>query len=208
MNSAGLDVYSRMRQAEFASLLPAAPPLTVPGFWLEENYISPEEERILLSQLDGGPWESDWKRRIQQYGYGYSGGHGGAPDWVRDFPEWLAALGQRVSRDAHFDGPAQNCVINEYIPPHGIAPHRDYPAFGPRIACISLGSDIVMDLLEPDSGSRVAIHVPPRSLWILSGEARSKWQHGIAPRLSDVIDGQRRSRSRRVSVTFRTLKHP
>jgi hypothetical protein len=41
-------------------------------------------------------------------------------------------------------------------------------------------------------------------LWIIAGEARSEWRHGIASRLTDVIDGERRPRARRISITFRT----
>jgi hypothetical protein len=54
----------------------------------------------------------------------------------------------------------------------------------------------------------VSVHVPARSLWVIAGEARWEWQHGIAARLSDVIDGERRQRERRVSITFRTAKNP
>ena len=99
-------------------------------------------------------------------------------------------------------------MINEYLPPLGIGPHRDYGAFGEKIGCVSLGCAIVMDFTNPKTAQRVSVHVPARSLWIISGEARWDWQHGIAARLSDVIEGERRRRGRRVSVTFRTAKNP
>ena len=175
---------------------------TVPGFLLELDYVMPDEERELIAQVDAQPWQSDFRRRIQQYGLGYSSG-GPAPVWLRDFPSWLMPLAERVSRDA-FDRAAENCVINEYIPPLGIAPHRDYPAFGPVVACVSLGSDIVMDLISPDRKRRVPVHVPARSFWKMGGAARSRWLHGIAPRLSDLIGGERHPRGRRISITFRT----
>ena len=41
-----------------------------------------------------------------------------------------------------------------------------------------------------------------------TGEARTKWLHGIAARLTDPIAGDRRKRGRRVSITFRTAKNP
>jgi alkylated DNA repair dioxygenase AlkB len=177
----------------------------VPDFTLEPNYITTDEERQLLEHVDQGPWETDWRRRIQQYGLGYAD-HGGKPTWIRDLPDWLLPLAGRVARDAGFERFPENCVINEYIPPLGIGPHRDYPAFGPTIACVSLGSDVILDLTKADRSKRVSIHVPPRSLWIMSGEARAKWLHSIAARLSDVIDGERRKRARRISITFRTAK--
>jgi alkylated DNA repair dioxygenase AlkB len=181
--------------------------IAVPGFTIQHDYITPHEERDLLARVENGPWQTDWRRRIQQYGLGYSDS-GGKPTWIRDFPDLLATLAPRVARDADFERFPENCVINEYIPPLGIGPHRDYPAFGPTIACVSLGSDVVLDLTKADRSRRVSVHVPARSLWILTGEARTHWLHGIAARLTDPIQGERRKRARRVSVTFRTAKEP
>jgi alkylated DNA repair dioxygenase AlkB len=42
-------------------------------------------------------------------------------------------------------------------------------------------------------------------LLILSGEARYDWTHEIPARKSDVINGARQPRTRRVSLTFRTV---
>jgi alkylated DNA repair dioxygenase AlkB len=179
----------------------------VPGFSLQADYVTADEERELLAHVENGPWETDWRRRIQQYGLGYSDS-GGKPTWIRDLPEWLLPLAERVARDAGFERFPENCVINEYIPPLGIGPHRDYPAFGPTIACVSLGSDVILDLTKADRGKRVSIHVPARSLWIMTDEARTKWLHSIAARLTDPINGERRKRGRRVSITFRTAKNP
>jgi alkylated DNA repair dioxygenase AlkB len=99
-------------------------------------------------------------------------------------------------------------VINEYIPPLGIGPHRDYPAFGRTVACVSLGADVLLDLMKADRSEKYSIHIPRRSLWIMTGESRTKWLHGIAARLNDVIDGERRPRGRRISITFRTAVDP
>jgi alkylated DNA repair dioxygenase AlkB len=179
----------------------------VPGLTLRPEYITPSEEQSLLAQLHDGPWENDWRRRIQQYGVGYAG-EGGKPAWIRDFPAWLLNLAHRVAADANMERLAENCVINEYIPPLGIAPHRDYPAFGPTIACVSLGSDIILDFIHRDRDQRIPVQVPARSLWIITGPARSEWLHGIAPRRTDLISGERRKRTRRISITFRTAKNP
>src|SRR2546423_12039557 len=183
----------------------AAEQAVIPGFWLEPDYITREQEQELLAHVDAQPWQTDYRRRIQQYGVGYSSEAGQSPAWLRDFPPWLLALAEQVSRDA-FDRPAENCVINEYIPPLGIGPHLDYGAFGPVVACVSLGSDIVMDFTDPERKLRLPVHIPARSFLKISGEARTKWRHGIAARLTDMIGGERRSRGRRVSITFRTAK--
>jgi alkylated DNA repair dioxygenase AlkB len=175
---------------------------TVPGFSIQFDYITAEEERELISHVDAGEWNTDWRRRVQRYGLGY--GESATGSEFRDFPGWLKPLAARVGKYSGFARFPDNCVINEYLSGQGIAPHKDYSNFGPTVACVSLGSDTILDLYSEDRSRRVAVHVPRRSLWILGGEARSKWLHGIAPRLNDVINGARTPRQRRISITFRT----
>jgi alkylated DNA repair dioxygenase AlkB len=177
---------------------------TVSGFTLRPDFITESEERAYLAHVENGPWETEWRRRIQQFGLGYAGEHGREATWIRDFPEWLNSLAARVA--PFLERFPENSVINEYIPPLGIGPHRDYPTFGPTVACVSLGSDIVMDFIDHGSRRRVPIFVPERSLWVITGEARERWQHSIASRLTDVVYGERRVRGRRVSITFRTAR--
>lgn len=195
----------RMRQGQLFQLETDSQ-LAIPGFSLTEDYVIPEEELQILAHIDAAPWESDWRRRIQQYGLGYGSESSAKPTWLRDFPDWLVPLAERVAADAHFERFPENCVINEYIPPLGIGAHKDYPAFGPTIACVSLGSDIVIDFTLPSQKLHVPVYVPARSFWVITGEARSRWMHGIASRLTDPIGGERKRRERRVSVTFRTAK--
>jgi alkylated DNA repair dioxygenase AlkB len=198
----------RQQQLFRMDVPPKLPAVEIPGFSIRPNYLSPGEEEHLIAQVDSGPWQADLRRRIQQYGLGYSSEHGDTPTWLRDFPAWLIPLATRVAADAALDRFPENCVVNEYIPPVGIGPHRDYDAFGPTVACVSLGSDIIMDFVEPARGLRVPVHVPRRSFWVITGEARSLWQHGIAARLTDIIDGERCRRERRISITFRTARDP
>ncbi|SHK82523.1 alpha-ketoglutarate-dependent dioxygenase AlkB [Chryseobacterium contaminans] len=43
------------------------------------------------------------------------------------------------------------------------------------------------------------------SLIVLSGDARYKWTHGIAPRKTDYINGRKIERKLRLSMTFRKV---
>jgi alkylated DNA repair dioxygenase AlkB len=180
----------------------------IPGFALTLNFVNAEEEKELLRHIDAAEWEHDWKRRIQQYGLGYGGEHGRKATWLRDFPDWLMPLAKRVGEDGGFERFPENWVINEYVPPLGIAPHRDYPTFASPVASVSLGSDILLDFVSPDDAIKVPVHVPQRSFWVITREARWKWKHGIAARYNDCIDDQKRPRKRRVSVTFRLAREP
>ena len=199
-----------MRQT---ALFPLPEPATrprVPGLVIKPDYIDEAEEKRLLQRIEEEPWGTDFKRRVQQYGLGYGDDEGGEVAWVRDFPPWLDELAQRVMREGWLPRYPENCVVNDYAPGVGIGPHRDYPPFGSEIAAVSLLSDVVIDFARPDGSdkAKIPVVVPARSLWVASGEARWKWTHGIAPRLSDVIDGERRRRGRRVSVTFRVARDP
>ena len=71
---------------------------------------------------------------------------------------------------------------------------------------IEEGEHRLVAIREVSTVAGINAHVPARSLWIMTGEARTKWLHGIAARLTDLIDGERRNRRRRVSITFRTAK--
>ena len=132
----------------------------IPGFTIEDDYITREEERALLEAVQDGPWESDFRRRVQQYGVGY--GANGSTKWVREFPPWLMALARRVHADGYAERFPENSVVNEYVPGHGIGKHSDYGEFGPTVAAISLGSDVVMDFIEKESERKVS-GVDPRA---------------------------------------------
>jgi alkylated DNA repair dioxygenase AlkB len=138
---------------------------------------------------------------VQVYGLGYGEGETRpAPP----LPPRIAELGRRLHRDGLIEREPENAVVNEYVAGIGIAPHRDYGAFGPTVVGVSLGSWCVMDLVDPESDARHAVTLPPRSALVIGGEARSRWKHGIAARKNDVIDGIRVPRARRLSVTYRT----
>lgn len=176
----------------------------VPGSVYVPDYLSPAEEVELLRAVDREPWRTDWQRRRQIYGVAYSGPQAGAQ--LAPVPAWLDWLVARVRADGWLKAPVVNAVINEYLPGQGIAPHRDYPGFGPSVAAVSLGGATILDLTSSkEPGARkLSLDVQPRSLWVLGGDARTHWLHGIAPRQSDLVGGAKRARERRISITLRT----
>jgi alkylated DNA repair dioxygenase AlkB len=62
-----------------------------------------------------------------------------------------------------------------------------------------------MDFIHSKTAQKTSLFLPPRSLLLLQGDARYHWQHGIAKRKSDVVDGVKIQRRRRVSLTFRSV---
>jgi alkylated DNA repair dioxygenase AlkB len=58
---------------------------------------------------------------------------------------------------------------------------------------------------DPRSREQVTRTLEPRSALVLKGPARFEWTHAIPARKSDVVDGRRVPRNRRLSVTFRNV---
>lgn len=176
-------------------LLPLRP--HPPGFTFYEDVIGPAEEADLVAfadTLEMRPFVmrgTPSLRRVAAFGADYGVG-GGAPP----MPPILAALRDRACARAALD-PAGfvHALVTVYPPGAGIGWHRDYSEYGAVVLGVSLGAPARLRLRRADDhcDERVA-ELPPRSLYVLGGEARTTWEHAIPS-----VPG------RRVSVTFRTL---
>ncbi|KAG2679977.1 hypothetical protein I3760_11G077200 [Carya illinoinensis] len=160
-----------------------------------QDFVSIKEEEELLAAVDAKPWKSLAKRRVQHYGYEF-------------------------------------CYeVNEYPTGVGLSPHVDtHSAFEGFIFSLSLAGPCIMEFrqyaecawlpnhtsspnmktesLENDkSFLRRAIYLPPRSMLLLSGEARYAWHHYIPHHKIDLVKNSVIKRgSRRVSFTFRKVR--
>jgi alkylated DNA repair dioxygenase AlkB len=125
-----------------------------------------------------------------------------------DIPLALNFLCERLVETKMMSRRPEQLIINEYTPGQGIAAHTDHVRyFGDEIVSISLGSDIVMDFdNRPFSTRSVAVLLRRNSCVALNGEARYQWRHSIAKRKTDYIAGQKITRTRRVSLTFRHMR--
>jgi alkylated DNA repair dioxygenase AlkB len=185
---------------------PAAPP--VPGLTYIPDYLSPEEHDRLVATIDRQPWLTDLQRRVQHYGYRYDYK---ARKVARDFylgplPGWAAELAERLPREGWSPTPPDQLIVNEYQPGQGISKHVDcVPCFGPTIVSLSLGSTCVMELAEAKTKRKVPLLLAPRSAVVLQGDARYRWTHAVPARRRDAFDGRTYPRSRRLSLTFRTV---
>ena len=176
------------------------------GLTYIEKFIDQSAADCLLATIDASPWRSDLKRRVQHYGYRYDYKTRQITGNMRlgALPEWLSKLAGRVVVTGGFDSAADQVIINEYVPGQGISPHIDcVPCFGEVVATVSLESGV--EMIFARGQEKVRLYLEPCSLLVMTGEARYGWTHGIAARKSDVRDGVRVQRGRRVSVTFRTV---
>ena len=174
----------------------------IPGLAYLRNYITPYEEAELAAAIDTDPWDTSWERRRQYYGATY--GRDAGP--VRPVPAWGRALAQRMHRDGISARVFDQMLVNEYLPGQGIALHHDHAPFDRTVVSLSLLSPCIMDFRNPKDGRRESLLLEPRSLLVLSDDARYEWQHGIARRKNDRWQGLVIPRERRLSVTFRLIK--
>jgi alkylated DNA repair dioxygenase AlkB len=174
------------------------------GLELRENYISIDDERNLIENIDKGHWSTTLKRRTQHFGfeYDYKKRNVHQLNQSQPLPNWCFSLTTRLSQEIFHRVPEQ-LIINEYQPGQGISKHIDAPVFGEPIVSLSLGSHCVMIFTLKEC--RFEILLPPRSLLILRSESRWNWTHEIPPRKSDKINGRIMKRTRRISLTFRLL---
>lgn len=170
----------------------------IPGLRYVADYVSETVERELVAAIDGMPWNTEWKRRRQPYGDGY-GNIGNAPP----LPAWAERLGERMLVEGITSNAFDQMLVNEYEPGQGISLHRDYEPYGRTVVSLSLLSHCVMDFHHVASGQKACLLLEPRSLLVLSDEARYDWEHGIAARKRDVWQGMPFDRGRRLSVTYR-----
>jgi alkylated DNA repair dioxygenase AlkB len=172
------------------------------------DYITPAQEQTLLQHIDAAPWRADLKRQVQHYGYkyDYKAKRVGREAWLGPLPEWLAGYCVELQECGLFPRVPDQVIINEYLPGQGITPHIDcVPCFGDTIASLSLGSACIMEFTHSKPAEKLPMLLKPRSLVILSGEARYRWQHSIPQRKTDRWGGSVLQRGRRVSLTFRTV---
>lgn len=172
------------------------------GLIYSAEFISRNEERELvggIGELQFGEIKMHGvvaRRRAAHFGRSYeyqSARVGAAPP----IPEFLLPLRERVGdftgcRPADF----AEVLVTEYAAGAGIGWHRDAPAFD-FIVGISLLSECTMKF-RPWPATQVkplSLLLEPRSLYVLRGPARTRWQHHIpsAKRL-------------RYSITLRTLR--
>ena len=175
------------------------------GFVYEREFISPDEEKMLLAGIEQLPFAeirmrgAVAKRRAAHFGHGYEYDTGRIGPGSK-IPEFLLPLRRRVGEFAGREAEEfAELLVTDYPAGAGIGWHRDAPAFD-IVVGVSLFSECTMQFRRwpvEKGGERALPQVlEPRSAYILRGPSRSCWQHQIPP-----------TREGRLSLTFRTLRN-
>uniref|UniRef100_A0A672G0C1 Fe2OG dioxygenase domain-containing protein n=1 Tax=Salarias fasciatus TaxID=181472 RepID=A0A672G0C1_SALFA len=206
------------------------------GLVLLEDFVSPEEEALLLAAIDWSSADNDVTaqkalkhRRVKHYGFEFRYDNNNV-DKDKPLPAGLPvaclAVLQRCVSERHIDMMPDQLTVNQYESGQGIPPHVDtHSAFEDTIMSLSLGSKTVMDFRHPD-GRCVPVVLPGRSLLVMKGESRYLWTHGITPRKFDMVPARDpqspaqtatdpgtqsqltlSKRGTRTSFTFRKIRH-
>lgn len=173
------------------------------GLTYRPDFVTEDEERRLLALMEEIAFGEvtmrgqTARRTVAHFGYGY--GYESRRlqpaeplppglDWLRDRCADLARLRPEELAET---------LVTRYPPGAGIGWHRDAPMFGPSVVGVSLLFACRLRFQRRAGGVRrvFELELAPRSAYVLSGAARSAWQHGIP-----------KTEALRYSITFRTLR--
>ena len=136
------------------------------------------------------------KRRIVSFGWRYDF-NGGGLQQTDDLPVFLLAVREQAAQFAGMSADQlQQVLLTEYKPGVQIGWHKDRSVFG-EVVGISLLSPCTFRLRRKlgTKWERASIVAEPRSGYLLSGPARTDWEHSI-PSVGAL----------RYSITFRNFK--
>lgn len=169
------------------------------GLVYSPGFLTVDDEEKLLAIVDELRFEPivmhgvEARRTARHFGLGYDY-ESRTPREGEAMPDWLEALRDRVA-ELH-PGDYVEALVQRYPAGSTIGWHRDAPAFGDVVGVSLLGSARLRFQRGKGDARRVwEVTAEPRSAYLLSGPARTSWQHSIPP-----------TRELRYSITFRTLR--
>jgi len=171
------------------------------GLRYQPEFISRTEEHALIDatrKLPLAPFQFgafEGKRRVASVGFRYDFSdhrlHESEP-----IPEFIREVLLRAESFAGVSpGSIEHVLFTEYDVGAGIGWHRDKANFG-IVLGLSLGAAAPLRFRRKSGKTfdRFTLEAEPRSLYLLSGVARSEWEHSIPP-----------VQAIRWSITFRTM---
>ncbi|MBS0249508.1 MAG: alpha-ketoglutarate-dependent dioxygenase AlkB [Proteobacteria bacterium] len=176
-------------------------PYTLPGLRYRDGFLTEAEESDLIREIDDedlAPFRfQQWtgERLTATFGWSYdfeTGKFGPS----RALPTFLMPFRERGAKFAGLPASKlEQALLIRYDVGAGIGWHRDRPVFE-HVIGISLEAPAPMRFRQrlTQGFKRMTVPLAPRSIYLLSGEARHEWEHSIDHLFTS-----------RWSITFRTL---
>jgi alkylated DNA repair dioxygenase AlkB len=171
------------------------------GFRYADGLVSSEAAHDLVAEIQRLPFKAFefrgfvGKRRVVAFGWRYDFNGGGLQE-AAPLPGFLEPLRDKV---AEFGGlnalELQQVMVTEYAPGATIGWHKDRSVFAEVLGVSLLAPCTFRFRKKTDyTWKRASMILEPRSAYVLSGVARTEWEHSIPP-----------VESLRYSITFRRL---
>lgn len=179
-----------------------SPPELPEGMRYAEDLLGPADEAALAGRLAELPLRAfafhgfEGRRRTHSFGWRYVF-DGSGLQAAEPIPDWLQPLRDKAALWAGLEPERiEHVLVTEYEPGAAIGWHRDRSVFDDVIG-VSLLSPARLRFRRKSGAKweRRALVVAPRSAYLLTGPARSEWEHSIPP-----------AEALRYSITFRTMK--
>eukprot|EP01127_Copromyxa_protea_P020642 TRINITY_DN6927_c0_g1_i1.p1 TRINITY_DN6927_c0_g1~~TRINITY_DN6927_c0_g1_i1.p1 ORF type:complete len:230 (-),score=36.58 TRINITY_DN6927_c0_g1_i1:17-706(-) len=178
----------------------------IDGFYVLRNFLDFADQAFVLASIDDA-WMDAELNQWMQFG---------------NLPDWVHSIITRKLRELLLDSSVwpftkrefNQMIVNKYPVGEGITDHVDLLKFDDGICGLSLLSSTVMNLKpcpskenkEAKEGAHVDVMLNPGDLYLMHGEARYNYTHGIAQRTFDEWNGEKIMRGERISVTMRWLQ--
>ena len=194
----------------------------IPGLIFLQEFITEHEEKQIMNYLidNSDIWrlcKIQQKRRSLQFGwhldYDSMELYPATPDELSKIPDELEWIPKRIQKtmETMFDKDVKEfnqLILNEYAPNQGISQHTDRThVFGPVVAGLSLFTPCVIEFIDKRQRGKnrivKPILLPPRSVFIMTGESRYDYTHGIPAKKEVNFYGHTIRRGVRYSMTFR-----
>lgn len=155
------------------------------GLKLTEEFIGAAQEARLIDHAERAalvytPYDPGNRRASTSYGWKY--------DFENDtflpcspIPDALLDVRDAAAEFAGIaPGSIAECLLNRYDPGAMIQPHFDKPVWD-KVIGLSLGSVATMLFEKVDGSVGIPVVLPPRSIYLLDGDARYVFQHSLPP---------------------------
>ena len=159
----------------------------IPGLHYVDGFISEREHADIVRFVNRNEWQKRGRCLVQHYAHSL---HGDAlhRETQRPFdalPRCVEALLERVVREEGLGVAKDMCfdqlTVDNYPSCGGLASHVESArCFGECVCVVSLLHEAVVCFERVGGGDKKQVLLRPRSLMVLSGEARYGWRHGIA----------------------------